>query len=227
MSDALAAVRGQRSDIPALSFNGTEIPRLDPGQRLEPIDDLDALFELCSRLVENMTPLEDVDRAVDAISRLCDRRSFDFYKKTAPLEARLRRRLDEPATMSNQLLHHFAVIVRSWLTGEVSDPMTYDKFRALDGFNSHWVAALGRRIARAEAAPLLWAPTHAGGWIDPRTFVARYRERTALAISIEPMDLVLAILRLAPDHRSAALEAAGDLEGERGRRSGTRSARAE
>ncbi len=51
--EALAALRSERSDLPALTFDGTEIPRLDPTRRLEPIDDLDTLIELCSRLVEN------------------------------------------------------------------------------------------------------------------------------------------------------------------------------
>ncbi len=52
--EALAAVRGGRPDPTALYFDGTEIPRLDPAHRLEPIDDLDTLIELCSRLIENV-----------------------------------------------------------------------------------------------------------------------------------------------------------------------------
>ena len=52
--EALASVRGERSDLPALAFDGTEIPRLDPGRRLEPIEDLDTLIELCSRLIEKL-----------------------------------------------------------------------------------------------------------------------------------------------------------------------------
>ena len=214
--DALAAVRGERPDLPALSFDGTEIPRLDPGRRLEPIDDLETLIELCSRLVEKLKPLDDVDRCVDAISRLCDRRPSDFLKRTAPLAARLRQRLAEPAGIPTSLLHWFSVIVMAWLTGEVGKPTAFDRFRSLDGFFSAWVFALARRVARPQPAPLLAAPTHAGGWIDPHALVQRFRERSQLPLAGEPADLILAILRLAPDHRATALAEAGDLNGEPG-----------
>ena len=160
--------------------------------------------------------MDDVDRCVDAIARLCDRRPIDFHKRTAPLEARLRQRLAERTSMSNHLLRSFAVVVRSWLTGEVPDAFPFDRSWALDAFISAWVFSLARRVARAEAGPLLSAPTHSGGWIDPRDLVTRIRQRSDLAIANEPADLVLALLRLAPDCRSVALEDAGDLEGERG-----------
>ena len=214
--EALAFVRGERSDLPALTFDGTEIPRLDPGRLLEPIDDLNTLIELCSRLVENLKPLEDVDRCVDAISRLCDQRPADFEKRTAPLAARLRQRLSEPRSMSTFLLGYFGVVVKSWLTGEVAAPIRYDRSRALDGFISAWVIGLARRVGRATAAPLLAAPTHGGGWIDPRALVDRFRRRCRLPIADEPADLILALLRLAPDGRSAALADARDLEREQG-----------
>ena len=71
-------------ELPALNFDGTEFPRLNPEHRLEQIDDLDALIDLCSRLIENPEPAEDLDRCVDAISRLCDRRPSGFEKRAAP-----------------------------------------------------------------------------------------------------------------------------------------------
>jgi hypothetical protein len=214
--EALEFVRGARPDLPALTFDGTEIPRLDPGRRLEPIDDLDTLIELCSRLIEDLKPLEDVDRCVDAISRLCDGRPADFEKRTAPLAARIRKRLAEPPSLSTLLLSYFGVVVKSWLTSEVADPIPFNRFRALDGFMSAWVIGLSRRVGRAKAAPLLAAPTHAGGWIDPRILVDRFRRRSRLPIADEPADLILALLRLAPDQRSAALADARDLEREPG-----------
>jgi Family of unknown function (DUF6493) len=214
--EALAALRGECSDAPALTFDGTEIPRLDPSRELEPIDDPDTLIELCSRLVENPAPFEDVDGCVDAVSRMCDRRPIDFFKRTAPLETRLQQRLAERHDPSESRLRSFAVIFRSWLTGQVPSAPPFDRSWALDSFISAWVFGLARRVARAEAAPLLSAPTHSGGWIDPRELVARYRERCSLPIANEPADLILALLRLAPDHRPAALADAADLEGERG-----------
>ena len=65
------------------------------------------LIELCSRLIENPKPPEDVDRCVDAISRLCDQRPADFEKRTAPLAARLRQRLGAVEQMRAYALHSF------------------------------------------------------------------------------------------------------------------------
>ena len=204
--------RNDRIDRGFLTFDGTEIPRLDLERRLEPIEDLDTLIELCSRLIENLDPVEDADRCVEAISRLCDRRPTDFETRTAPLAARLKQRLNNPAGMSAHLTNYFGVVLRSWLTGEVAGPFAYDRFRALEGFLSAWVCGIARRVGRREAAPLLAAPTHAGGWIDPRILVDRFHRRCRLAIANEPADLILALLRLSPDKRSAALANAHNLE---------------
>jgi hypothetical protein len=215
---ALAVVRGERSDCPALTFDGAEIPRLDPRRRLEPIDDLDSLVELCSQLIESAKSIDDIDRCVEAISRLCDQRPADFDKRTAPLAARIRKLLEAPSGMSMFSMQYFGAIVRSWLTGEVPDAEPYDGYRPLAHYLMCWAGALARRVANRHAAPWLAAPTHSGGWIDPRILVKRFRQRASLAaaLSDEPLDLILAILRLAPDHRSDALADARDLPGEPG-----------
>ena len=212
--EALAAVRGERSDLPALTFDGTEIPRLAPARRLEPIEDLETLIELCSRLVESLEPAEDLDRCADAISRLCDRRPADFEKRTAPLAARIRQTLGVREGMPAYAVHPFGIVIWSWLTRD--DPYATSRQPDLVDFMSAWVRALARRVARGQAAPLLAAPTHAGGWIDPRCLVERFRRRCRLPIADEPEDLILAILRLAPDHRVTALANARDLRDEQG-----------
>src|SRR5262249_34129451 len=151
--EALAIVRGERAGCPALSFNGTEIPRLDPARRLDPIDDLDTLVELCSRLIEDSRPADEVDRCVDAISRLCDQRPADFAKRTAPLVARLRQLVGERLDLPVYLLSNFGVIVRSWLMQVVPDPHPSRKYQMFQVFLSDATCALARRIARRHAAP--------------------------------------------------------------------------
>jgi hypothetical protein len=56
------------------------------------------------------------------------------------------------------------------------------------------------------------APTHLGGWIDPLTLVRRLTARQPAS----RLDLVAAILRLAPHGRDVALASAIDLAGEVG-----------
>ena len=182
--------------------------------RLEPIDDLDTLIELCSRLIESLKPMDE-RRSV----RRCD------LSVVRPAADRLlqadRPARDAAATAFGRTHEHVQAIfcarslsvVRSWLTGEVPDPFPFDRSWALDAFISLWVFSLATRVARAEAGPLLSAPTHSGGWIDPRELVTRFRQRSDLAIANEPADLILALLRLAPDYRSVALDDAGRLAG--------------
>ncbi len=219
--EALAAVGERRSDLPALRFDGTEIPRLDPSRRLEPIDDLDTLIDLCSHLVENPTRADDIDRCVDAISRLCDVRPGDFEKRTAPLAARLKQRLDAPPDVNAGILRNFGVVLLGWLFRTVPDRVDFNSLRPLDSFMSAWVFAVARRVVRGRSAPLLAAPTHAGGWIDPRAFVDRFRRHCRLPVADVPEDLTLALLRLAPDHRRTALADGATSRASRGLRSVT------
>jgi hypothetical protein len=214
--NALAVASGERADCPGPDFDGTEIPRLDPERRLMPINDLDTVIELCSRLIEDPRPPEDIDRCVDAISRLCGQRPEDFARRTAPLVARLRQQLGGRLEVPPYLLSNLGVIVLSWLTEAVPTPLPFDKYRAFQVFLSTATCALARRIARHQSAPWLAAPTHAGGWIDPRTLVVRLHEHARLRIAAEPEELVLAILRIAPDQRAAALADARYLPGEPG-----------
>jgi hypothetical protein len=217
--EALAAARGQRRDLPALTFDGTEIPRLDPARRLEPISDLDDLIDRCILLVDRVElaylaadgaePVEEVDHCLDAISRLCDQRPADFQRRTAPLVAWLRKRYGERDYLPATAVHALPLVIWSWLTGK--EPLPYPL-----GGPAGLVQSLARRAARGIAAPLLFTPTHAGGWIDPPVLIERFRQRSRLPIADDPEELVLAILRLAPDHRSAALGDARDYRGEQG-----------
>ena len=80
-----------------------------------------------------------------------------------------------------------------------------------------FLSARVREVAEAVAVgrPFvsLAAPTHAGGWIDPAVLVEATREP---AQPPSTLDLVAAILRLAPDGRDAALASAAGLTGESG-----------
>jgi Family of unknown function (DUF6493) len=215
---ALECLHVGRFDLPALNFDGTEFARLDPERRLEPIVDLDALIDLCSRLIENPEPTEDLDRCVDAISRLCDQRPSDFEKRAAPLTARVKNRMDGAGfrELTRHSLASFRRIALAWLIGEIDRSGYMNWSKGFLGFTSVWVRANARRIAEGRAAPLLATPTHSGGWIDPRVFVERYRTRCSFPFPILAEDLIMALLRLAPDRRGEALAAARDLRDEPG-----------
>ena len=82
---AMAAARDGRLDLTALEFDGTEIPRLDPAAELRPIAELDELVEVCAALLDGPMRIDDLERAFDGISRLCDERPDDFATRIEPL----------------------------------------------------------------------------------------------------------------------------------------------
>ncbi|HMB75787.1 MAG TPA: DUF6493 family protein, partial [Kiloniellaceae bacterium] len=77
-----------------------------------------------------------------------------------------------------------------------------------------WV--LAEMMAEGLEAPLLSAASHSGGWLAPALLVDRAAAWQKLGRTPALPDLVLALLRLAPEERTAALAAAKDLPGEWG-----------
>src|SRR5581483_3581534 len=103
-----------------------------------------------------------------------------------------------------------------WLTGEAPPAPPARKggkeARSVLDFLSARVQEIAARAREGEARPLLAAPTHRGGWIDPVVRV----ERARACPDADRLDQVQALLRLAPENRAAALRKAGKLPGELG-----------
>jgi hypothetical protein len=220
-------LRNGQLKIPAATFDGTDILRLRAVPRLSPIDDLDELIDVCARVVEDGSLVDDAERAFDGVSRLCGDKPGDFQQRVAPLLKRVVQRLKK-----NML--PFAGIgpdddicglVYAWTTGQVLELRPSERgghsFLSFEiagtecsffaqnrlkpiGFLAQRSLAVARRVAAGQAAQLLSAPTHADGWIEPQQFV----QRTLKHQSDDPdlTDVCLALLRLAPDGRGAARE---------------------
>jgi hypothetical protein len=76
-------------------------------------------------------------------------------------------------------------------------------------FLSRRVVNVAERAVRGQSQPLLAAPTHAGGWIDPVALVERLKACESISAELDRLDEVQALLRLAPDHRKQALRKIG------------------
>ena len=213
--EALAALQ-HGGDVPALTFDGTEIPRLDPARALVPIQDLDELIDLLARLIEGPGSPEDMELALDGVSRLCDQRPEDFSARTAPLVVRARHHLEKPGTAYLTAVgKSICELVTSWVTGDVHKRRVIIGLSLFDLIDRR-VQSIARRARTGQAAPLSSTPTHAGGWIDPRVVVDRVRQRTRTRYADDDFDMELALLRLAPEHREFALREAAGLAGEFG-----------
>lgn len=217
--------------LPPTSFNGTDIPRLDPARTLEPINNLDELIEVCSRVIEEPELIDEAFRALDGLSRLCDQRPDDFESRTGPLKKRVAKLLKERrfpfvgAGPSDDVCG----AVEAWLCGTVRKPILVsreivnkqvyvlpdleshhfsrsDVERRPAGVLSRLAATIAERISVGETAPVLSAPTHSGGWIDPCVFVERANVWIAMKSEPPVIDVCLALLRLAADGRTESLE---------------------
>ena len=111
----------------------------------------------------------------------------------------------------NNLLAH---LVCSWL-GETTGPNAIAP-PAEPSFFTRRCLAVARRAAAKQAAPLLAAPTHEGGWINPAVLVQRISEYFWLKIEPDKADFIQSLLRLAPDNRVRVLQAAAALKNEIG-----------
>ncbi len=111
--DALVQAWRSGSDLPALNFNPMAVPRLDEAARLEPIVSLDELIDGLSAAIEGLDDADQLERLLDGLSRLADRRPVDFVARTAPLLKRASEKNNNllPTTLRTRSL------VRAWLEG--------------------------------------------------------------------------------------------------------------
>jgi hypothetical protein len=230
VNEVLAALEKGIVDFAPLRSDGADIPRLTAEQGIRPIADMDELLDLLGRLIERVDDADDFERALDGLSRLCDQRPDDFEARTAPLEARIQSLTsdDHPVYVPGVLHHHIYDLVHQWrrpiersakkillVTAQRSGDLPLAETlgpheegvssAVLYRFLQARVREIAERVSAGLAAPLLAAPTHRGGWIDPRALVARLAVYRAQGMPVGELDGVSALLRLAPDHRAEAL----------------------
>ena len=100
-------------------------------------------------------------------------------------------------------------LVLSWLIGKVGDIAdeqkprpTYAQAANVHAFIEARAKEIQRRVRSGRIGPMLSAPTHKFGWLEPREFVRRCKEAESYE-EVPIADLIQALLRLAPDHRAA------------------------
>jgi hypothetical protein len=234
---AITALRGEGDQLRAIRFDPLEIPHLSSNLPVDPIADVDELIEVFSRVLEEPGDPMQVERVLDGASRLCDQRPADFAVRTGPLAKRAKQRMNCGPFVGVDLLNDLCGLALAWTTNQLilpervnyphsgKDLVWYDwtpkhnKFWAsvrptLAKFSSLRLLSLAQRVIARRAGPLLCFPTHLGGWIDPRELVRR--SRLLATESTDVCDQVLALLRLAPEHRAEARKAAQGLPGEWG-----------
>jgi hypothetical protein len=237
LGDAIAAYEKQQARIVAMEFHGNEFPRLDPDRAISPVQSIEDLIDLAARIIENPVDADEIERLYDGVSRLCDQKDGEFAKRTGPLLKRVRDLIKRngliPFTGHDPAADLMGVLI-SWLTGGygqlnpiqehgrdavqyVFEDFTYSfpnpNRELLGGSLALRARQLADRVSQGTATATLCAPTHEGGWIDSRVLVARVKDRSVMG-SASDYEMVLSLLRLAPDHRDEALANLSTSKGE-------------
>ncbi len=80
-----------RASIPAACFDGTDIPRLVGIARIEPIESVEELIDVCARVVEDGALIDDAERCIDGLARLVASKPPNFDQLSGPLMKRTRK----------------------------------------------------------------------------------------------------------------------------------------
>jgi hypothetical protein len=200
-------------DYHTISTNILDHSILSTLEPIPPIANVDELISAVSHAVEVVDSPDDVERILDGISRLCGEKPNDFKNKVAPLLHRLTQ--SGGLETSNGIANKYggfklslADLLLTWLTNNRYHSPENKHFFAADILKPIIVHVRNiiNRVAHNKSQPLISAPTHTGGWIDPTIWVDRLIDAESKSISFEKMDLCFSLLRLAPDNRAQALK---------------------
>jgi hypothetical protein len=217
-ADIVADVGAVKAPIVAAALAVAERPSpTDPARAIERLTTIEALIDVAVSVVETGGPADDIERVLDAVGRLSGVRDDAFHHLTAAIARRARAILDRsdshPLTGFDARADVAAVLL-AWASGQTVEPARVPS-SAEPGAGA-FLSARAREVALATAAGRTFgsvaAPTHRGGWIDPATLV----RRLVATGPASDLDLVAALLRLAPEGRAAALVPAAELPGDAG-----------
>jgi hypothetical protein len=191
------------------------IPRLDEAKAVSPIYSLDELIDTLLALLENAEDQVEVERALDGLARLTAQRPKDLGERTSSLLQRAKKPGDGMGDYSS-VAGNIAALVRSWLEGSPVSSKKVHRAPGPEAFMVERFCEVERRVRSKRGLGLLSLPTHSSAWIDPVVLVRRLEEDLATPTNQNTLDFTQALLRMAPDNRPRALEAAADLKGEFG-----------
>lgn len=225
--DAVKAAEERRLPT-ALRLKSLEIPRLEANKRIKPVETLDELIFLFLHVVERTSSTDDGERLLDGLSRLHHLHPPEFDSMVSSLKKKLESFWPLIGRMGeNAPVPYYAKLAHSWLKvkepkegfaflKQIGDAFSEAMFspvftNLMEGvppnvFLLERANAIVRTIKKGKPLPLLAAPTHSGGWIDPRALPLRLSAWRQAGILPELADIVQCLLRLAPEHRTEALK---------------------
>lgn len=192
---------------------------------IRPIETLPELVEAIAHVYETAGPPDEIERVLEGIVRLSADRPPDFDRLVRPVRRRAdqiqarrgeRTRAKWGSYSDGEVSVNLAALVTAWVDG-IEPELKPDWPVTLGRFVVGRIAEVAHWAVARTGEPMLAAPTHSHGWIEPAALVDRLAERLRAGRTDEAwfrLDLVQAMLRLLPVGRAEALKAARCLTGE-------------
>lgn len=210
VDEAVTAAQEGRVDF-SCRWSQQSVPVLTTAAPLAPIETVEELIEVTSAAVEKLDDPDTAERIVNGIMRLWYERPKSFKSMTGSLEKRACADVfnrPQRGLVGGFFGQNFSLLIGAWLGIKPDD----DDYTFTQTPLHRFLLELEQRIWAEKTYPLISAATHAGGWIDPRVWVERLQTAQAEDWDVLASDLERSCLRLAPEHRTAALKTALQLK---------------
>lgn len=224
------------SAIAPVNLVSMDVPRLHADQRINLVETVDDLVFLLSANLNRTPSALQLELILDGIARLWKIRDNNFEEKTQSLRHTLEQ--IDPLTLAPNGSSAMGRLAHLWLTAENGEAI---ELRLGNTPLASRCYSLAERVHAGLVLPMLATPTHNGGWLDPLVLVRRLKDyqdqgrlvdadqasgwqkliQNTIKAFTKPKDdysnddaeLIQALLRLAPDGRTVALEEARLITG--------------
>ncbi len=223
INEAVAALKNTAPYVKALSFATYQIPRLNLTTAVTPITDVDDLIFRMIQIIEGNADAETMELVMDGVSRLCDQHEDNLAELFSPLHNRVQQSMASAGWrfLTGGPFSHVITLIAAWSEQRalnVQSPFVDQLVNQSPGdFFALRIQGVVNRVLKRVSRPLLSAPTHKGGWVDPRIMVERQRSYSLDGLgAVDGADFIQALLRCTPDGRVEALRDSRDISGEFG-----------
>ncbi len=183
-------------------------------KRLDPIASIDDLIATCSGILERPLDAVRADCAVAAIVRFSARLPEDFEIRSAPLKIRSLSIANSNSESLSFLQRLFAAFIHCWLTRNTNLECRLRREVPNERFIYRRFSGVLARIIEGNCLPVLSAPTHEPGWIEPPALIERWQKWNDARQTPDEDEQAVALLRLPLAHLDELFPQHVALEGE-------------
>jgi hypothetical protein len=174
--------------------------------KIAPIESVEELLNTAAYCLENPRQSLECERVLDGISRFpLIGKEERLQALAAPINKRAHKLTNSPPRTIAYIQRLFTSTVNKWLEPtksidfSIMEEENSISGRSLSTFMQGRLNHILVRVRSGLSVPLLSAPTHQGGWLDPAVFMERQRAWRKADAAPDEYDMAIALLRLPPN----------------------------